>query len=376
MLRGLMWGSLGLIVWAHVGYPLAAAAAARVRRFAPRRDPELLPEAALVIAAHDEEAVLEDRLRNALELDYPGDRLEIVVASDGSTDGTVAVAKRFAEEGIRVLDLARGGKVSAQNAAVRETRADVLAFSDANALWSPDALRLLVRNLADPDIGYVCGQARLEIPEGGDTREGLYWRFELWLREQEAACGSVTAGNGAVYAVRRSAYLELGPEHSHDIGLPFRLRRRGLRSVYEPRAIARERGLPATQDEWGRKTRMLSRAWWEVLHGGLLDPRGQPPLYYGALLSHRVLRYAAGPLHLVVLGASIALVHRDPSARALLAVQLTFAGLALAGSRQLRLPLASVAWYYALVSAASVAGLVRAVARGPHVTWVPVGREQ
>lgn len=375
MLRGVMWGSLGLIVWAHAGYPLAAAAAARIKRYAPGRDPELLPEAALVVAAHDEEAVLEERLRNALELDYPRDRLEIVVASDGSTDGTVAVAERFAGEGIRVLDLPRGGKVTAQNAAVAETRAEVLAFSDANALWAPNALRLLVRNLADADVGYVCGQVRFEIPEGGDTREGLYWRFELWLREQEAACGSITAGNGAVYAVRRSAYLEVGPEHSHDLGLPFRLRRTGLRSVYEPEAVAVEQGLPATQDEWGRKTRMLSRAWWEVLHGGLLDPRGQPPLYYGALLSHRVLRYAAGPLHLVVLGASIALAPRDPAARALLGGQLAFLGLALAGSRGVRIPLAAAAWYYALVSAASVAGLARAVSRGPHVTWAPIGRE-
>jgi cellulose synthase/poly-beta-1,6-N-acetylglucosamine synthase-like glycosyltransferase len=254
---------------------------------------------------------------------------------------------------------------------VTATTADVVAFSDANSLWQPDALRLLVRNLADPEVGYVCGQVRLEDGSGGDSRESLYWSFELWLREQESACGSVTAGNGGIYAVRRSAFLELGPEHSHDIGLPFRLRRRGLRSVYEPAAVAGERTLPTTGAEGLRKVRMLSRAWWEVLRGGMLRPRGQPPLYFAALVSHRVLRYASGPLHVVLLAASAALAPHDRRARALFTLQLAFGGLALVGRRRPTLPLAGAAWYYAVVTGASVAGLGRALARGPHVTWAP-----
>jgi cellulose synthase/poly-beta-1,6-N-acetylglucosamine synthase-like glycosyltransferase len=270
--RALMWGALGLLAWTHVGYPLAAAAGARIRRYGPHRDDEFTPGVALIIAAHNEAGVLEERLANALRLDYPAGRLEIVVASDGSTDGTRALVERFADKGVRLLELGRGGKVTAQNAAVAATNAEVVAFSDANSLWEPDALRRLVSNLADREVGYVCGRLDVDGPGAGDSYEPLYWTLELWLREQESACGSVTAGNGAIYAVRRSQFVELPREHSHDLGLPFRLRRRGLRSVYDPAAVAREPALPTTRAEGARKVRMLSRAWWEVLRGGMLDP--------------------------------------------------------------------------------------------------------
>jgi cellulose synthase/poly-beta-1,6-N-acetylglucosamine synthase-like glycosyltransferase len=323
-----------------------------------------------VIAAHNEEASIAETLERALALEYPG-RVEVVVASDGSGDGTVREAERFADRGVRVLELPRGGKVAAQNAAVAGTVTEALAFSDANARWEPDALRLLARQLADPEVGYACGRLELEPSPNGDNFEGAYWRFELWLREAESACGSITAGNGAIYALRRSSYLALGPGRSHDLGFPFRLRRRGLRSVYEPGAVAREPSLETTEDEWPRKVRMLSRAWSEILTGGMLDPRGQPSGYFAALLSHRLLRYASGPLHIVLLATSLSLAPRDRGARALLGLQAAAAGLALAGRRSPPVPLASAAWYYAVVNAASVAGLARALSRGADETWAP-----
>jgi cellulose synthase/poly-beta-1,6-N-acetylglucosamine synthase-like glycosyltransferase len=369
--RTVMWGSLGLLAWTHVGYPLAAAGAARLRRYRARADEEYSPAVALVITAHNEESVIAERLENALQQDYPRERLDIVVASDGSTDGTAVAVASFADRGVRLLELPRAGKVSAQNAAVEETGADVVAFSDANSLWEPDALRLLIRNLADAEVGYVCGRVDVNGAGEGDSRESLYWRYELWLREQESGCGSVTAGNGGIYAVRRSAFLQLGPEHSHDLGLPFRLRRRGLRSVYEPDAVAREPALTTTRAEGARKVRMLSRAWWEVLRGGLLDPRGQPPLYFAALVSHRVLRYAAAPLHVLLFFASVRLASRDEAARSLTALQLGFGALALAGRRRPDLPLAGAAWYYTVMTGASLAGLLRVLTQGPHVTWAP-----
>jgi cellulose synthase/poly-beta-1,6-N-acetylglucosamine synthase-like glycosyltransferase len=372
LLQSLMWGSLGLIAWAHVGYPLAAATVARRRRYVPRRDECFIPTVALIISAHDEVDVIRDRLENALTLDYPRDRLEIVVALDGAADGTRAIVESFAHERVHLLDLPRAGKIAAQNTAVDATKGDVLAFSDANSIWERDALRLLVRNLADPEIGYVCGRLQLVDGDAGTNHEGAYWGFELWLREQESACGSVTAGNGAIYAVRRSAFLKLGPERGHDMGLPFRLRRRGLRAVYEPAAVARERTLATTQAEWPRKVRMLSRAWWEILHGGLLDPRDQPPGFLAALISHRFLRYSGGPLHLILVTSSVLAAPRDDAARALVAFQLGAAALALVGWRLPgRVPLAGAAWYYVVVNAASVAGLARTLTRGPVVIWSP-----
>jgi len=365
-----MWGLAGAIGWSYAGYPLAAAAAARLRAYVPRRDDAYAPHVALVIAAHDEENVLSERLENALALDYPG-RVEVIVASDGSRDRTADVAQRFAERGVRLLPLPRVGKVGAQDAAVAATSSEVIAFSDANSRWESDALRLLVRSLADPEVGYVCGRLSLDGADGA-SREGLYWSFELWLRQQESACGSITAGNGAIYALRRSAYLELGSERSHDLGFPFRLRRRGLRSVYDPQPVAHEPTLATTEDEWPRKVRMLSRAWGEVLEGGILDPRGQPPGYFVALVSHRVLRYAAGALHLLLLATTLACARRDSHARLLLGLQAGGLALALAGRKpEPRVPLAGAAWYYLVVNAASVAGLARVLYRGPDATWTP-----
>ena len=160
-LKALMWGSAALIGWSYVGYPAAASLAGRLRRYAPRADGSIAPDAALVIAAYNEEDEIAETLEHALALDYPG-RLEILVASDGSTDGTAAEVARFADRGVRLLELPREGKVAAQNAAVAATSADLLAFSDANARLQPAALRLLARNLADPEVGYVCGRLALE----------------------------------------------------------------------------------------------------------------------------------------------------------------------------------------------------------------------
>ena len=350
----LMWGSLGLIAWTHAGYPaLLAVLPARQKGQSPL---SRLPSVALVVAAHNEEGVIRERLENALALDYPG--LEVVVALDGCTDRTAAIAAEF--DGVRVVETPRGGKVAAQNAAVRTTDAEIVAFSDANSLWRPDALRALVAPFADPEVGYACGRLELVDPASGANVEGVYWRYELWQRARESGLGSITAGNGAIYAVRRSAYIELGTGQSHDIGLPFRLRRNGLRSLYVPDAVATEEAAPTTSSEWPRKVRMLSRSWADVLQGGMLDPRGMPAGYYGMLISHRLLRYATGPLH-VLLAATA-----GPWLRAAHGL---WAGLALAGSRGAGGRLAALAWYYLVVTAASVAGLAQMLLRGPQATW-------
>ena len=193
----LFWASLGALAWTQAGYPLAAAVLARVRgRPVRKRDEE--PPVTLIVAAHDEEGVIERRLENLLALDYPRDRLEIVVASDASTDRTDELVERVAarDSRVRLLRCPRGGKVAAQNGAVRSTNGGILAFSDANAQWKPDALRKLVRNFADPDVAYVCGGHFYEAADG-TNREGTYWRFEAWLRRNESALGSITGARGS-----------------------------------------------------------------------------------------------------------------------------------------------------------------------------------
>jgi glycosyltransferase involved in cell wall biosynthesis len=365
--RFVFWCSLGALAWTHTGYPAAMGVLARLRP-RPVRKAEITPSVAVVVSAHDEEPVIRRRLENLLELDYPADRLVIVVASDGSTDGTDVIVEEIAaqEPRVRLLQCPREGKVAAQHRSVRETASDVLAFTDANTEWKPDALRLLVNNLADPEVGYVCGQLRLESPDGANL-EGVYWRYEMWVRAQESACSSITAGNGAIYAVRRDAYVEDDPKFGHDFGFPYLMEQAGRRAVYEPSAIAVEKPAAEPEDEYGRKVRTIARALGHILTGRMF--RRTRPLYMAELISHRVLRYSTGLLHMGLLVSNVALLGRAPFYRIFLALQLGGFGLAAAGRARLPVPGARLAYYYYVVTKATVAALVRYLRSGTPQMW-------
>jgi cellulose synthase/poly-beta-1,6-N-acetylglucosamine synthase-like glycosyltransferase len=354
--KALFWTSLGLLAWTHVAYPIATAA---VARFRPRRilKADIEPNVSVIVAAHDEEATIRRRIENLRALDYPADKLEIVVASDGSTDRTEEIA---GESGARVIRTPRGGKVAAQNAAVRETGGEILAFSDANATWTPDALRRLVRSFADPDVAYVCGRLRLEAPDG-TNQEGLYWRYELWLRESESQLGSITGGNGAIYAVRREDYVDVDPRFGHDLAFPYRMTQCGRRAVYEPAAVAIEKPTPSIEGEFRRKIRMFEHCWLITLRGKML--RRLPFLYLLEIVSHRHLRYGSGLLHVVLLATNLALFGEGIVYWLMLAGQLAVLAAAAAG--------VGVARYYVLVTWATVVALWNYLRRGVPATWQP-----
>jgi cellulose synthase/poly-beta-1,6-N-acetylglucosamine synthase-like glycosyltransferase len=350
------WVCAGALVWTHVGYPLVARALALVLARPVRAD-DVLPAVTVVVAAHDEAGVIERRLENLRTLDYPADRIEIVVTDDASTDGTAELAEGA---GARVVRNARGGKVAAQDAAVRATESEVVAFTDANSTWAPDALRALVRAFADPAVAYVCG--RLNITnEDGRNKEGVYWRYELGVRAAESRLDSVTGGNGSIYALRRSDYVEVDPRFGHDLSLPYLMVQRGRRAVYEPSANAYERATPTNEDEFRRKVRMFEHCWAIVLEGKML--RRLRPLYLLEVLSHRHLRYASGLLHVVLLATSIALLGRGTIYAVALGLQLGLLAAALVG--------VGVARYYVLVTWATLASLVNYLRRGVAATWDP-----
>ena len=366
-LEVVFWACVGLLLWAHVGYPLVAAGAARVR---PRRvrKQAIEPTVAVIVAAHNEEDVIAGRLENLLELDYPSDKLEVVVASDASTDRTNDVVEQFAvhDPRVRLVRCPRGGKVAAQNFAVRLTKGEILAFSDANATWAPDALRKLVRSFADSDVAYVCGRLHLREADG-TNREAAYWRYELWLREQESRLGSITGGNGALYAVRRSDYLEVDPRFGHDLSLPYKLAQGRRRAVYEPDAEAFEKPSRDLEDEYRRKVRMFEHCWLMTLSGGLL--RGGGPLYLVQLVSHRLLRYGSGILHLILLVTSFALMRQGLVYELALSAQLAWLVLAAAGRLKAPIPGAGLAYYYFLVTWATLVSLVRYFRFGVPAVW-------
>ena len=356
--KTLFWGSLGALVWTHLGYPLTVAGLARVRP-RPVRRADVTPTVTFVVAAHDEALVIERRLENLLALDYPADRLEIVIVSDGSTDGTDDLVEAVAahDPRVRLLTLPRGGKTAAQDRAVRDSSGEILAFSDANTHWRPDALRMLVRNFADPDVAYVCGRHFYEEAEG-TNREGVYARFEGWLRRNESLLGSITGGVGPIYAVRRSDYVELDPRLGHDVVFPYLLAQERRRSIVDPAAVAWERPARDMADEYGRKLRMFEHSWLILLRGGIL--RRQRPMHLVALLSHRHLRYASGALHLVLLATSARLARDGRFYRAALAAQ---AALLLAALRP------GIARYYVVVTWATVPALLNYFRAGVSPVW-------
>jgi len=365
-LKIVFWVSIGALVWTHVGYALVTVIVARVFRRRVRAA-EVTPSVSVVVAAHDEEDVIERRVRNLLGLDYPAERLEVVVASDASTDRTDEIVERLAAEDTRVklVRCPRAGKVQAQNHGVRESSGEIVAFSDANAVWQPEALRMLVRSFADPAVGYVTGRASYEAADG-TNREGAYWRFELWLRRHESLLGSITAGNGPIYAVRRADWTDVEPWCGHDLGLPYLMVQHGRRAVYDRDAVSVEKPSRDIEDEYRRKVRMLRGAWVHVFRGML---RGVGPVYFVELVSHRLLRYGSGILHLLLLATSIALVGEGWVYRGVLLVQLAWLVLAVAGKLRLPIPGAGLAYYYLLVTWATVAGLARYVRFGPPLLW-------
>jgi hypothetical protein len=369
--KTLFWTSAGLLAYTHVGYGLTLAAWARLRGPAGRpgaSDPAAQPEpppVSVIVAAYAEQDVIADRVANLRALDYPAERLQVIVACDGSPDATAQRARAAGAD--VVLELPRGGKVRAQDAAVDVAHSEIVAFSDANVGWEPGALRALVAPFADPRVGYVCGDVRF-VNDRGDNQEGVYWRYEMWVRSLESRLRSVTGGNGAIYATRATSYLVVDPIMGHDLSFPFNMVKRGWRAVYAPDAHATEKMVPTIEGEFRRKRRMMSHGWPIVLRGGLLSPRGYDPGYAAMIASHRVLRYASPFLHLLALGTSLRLAGRGRLYALAAAAQAALLAAALAAPRVPARGLL-IARYYVLTTAALAAGLWDWLAHGTHAGW-------
>jgi cellulose synthase/poly-beta-1,6-N-acetylglucosamine synthase-like glycosyltransferase len=346
VLEAAFWISVGLIAYTHAGYPLTLWLASKLRRHPTLEHPrpqQELPAVSLIVAAYDEADVIAAKVENALGLDYPRERLQLIVASDGSSDTTVEVAREAGAD--LVLDLPRGGKIAAQKR----------------------ALLRLVEPFADPGVGYVCGQLRY-TDDGGDNLEGLYWRFEMGVRELESGLGGITAGNGGIYAVRSDAYLPLPAGASHDLSLPVELEKRGLHSLYAPWAVAEERMVPTLEGEFARKRRMMIGLWDIVVREGMLSPRGYRPLFAFQIASHRLIRYLTPLLHLIALAANIALLGEGWIYAVTLGAQAALLVAALLG-RYLALAPLRIARYYVLTTASIAAGLWDRARRGSPGTW-------
>ncbi len=366
-LEVVFWVSVALLAYTHVVYPLLLAALARMRGRRRFDWPADLPQplVSVIVAAYAEEEVIAARVANLRALDYPS--LELIVACDGSPDRTAEAARRAGAD--LVLELPRGGKVRAQDAAVERARGDIVAFSDANAAWAPDALAELVAPFAEPRVGYVCGEVRL-TGEDGTNQEGLYWRYELRIRDWESRLRSITGGNGAIYATRRESYQLVDPIMGHDLSFPFKIVKSGWLALFNPRAISSEKMVPTIEGEFARKRRMMAHTWPIVVRGGMLSPRGYDPVYALMIFSHRILRYLSPFVHLIALGTSIALIGSSWIYLAAVAIQAAVL-LAAATARIAPMRPLLVARYYVLTTASLAAGLWDWLRHGTSAGWEP-----
>lgn len=366
----LFWLSLGLLVYVYAGYPLLLAMLGRMRR---RHAPDTAAEApsvCLIISAHDEEAVIREKIENSLALRYHG-RLSIVVASDGCQDRTDAIALEFRDHGVELKRWpVRRGKSTVLNDVLRDRREDVIVFTDANSLFRPDAVTCLVERLRTASVGCVVGELKY-VRDASTVGQGesLYWRYESRVKVLESRLESVLVANGSIFAARRELIRELYPDVANDFQIPFDVANQGRGVVYEPRAVAVECSAEHWEEEFGRKMRIVLRG---ITGFSRLRPRIRG-LRLWQFVSHKLLRWSVGAFLLALLASSIALARHSAGYAVFLGVQLLCYAAAAGGwavRRRQHVPrVLYVPFYFTMVNWAALAAMVRFVAGRRQAVW-------
>lgn len=372
----IFWVSAAIIIYVYFGYPLILKIISRFVHYVVPPEPAEWPHVSLIIAAYNEEGVIEPKLENSLRLDYPRGKLEIIVASDGSTDQTDEIVGRYAGEGVRLVRVeGRQGKTAAQNRAVEEASGEIVVFSDANAMYEPDAIKRLVRHFGRDDVGCVEGSRVDYSPERTATAEHelTFRNYESRIKTLESRVLSCTGATGPIYAVRRPLYVPLSPDMISDFMEPLMVMyKHRKRQVYEPEAVSREPVLGEMRREFRRKVRIITRC----LHSITRVPQIMSPLKTGwfsvQVVSHRFLRWLLPVLLLVVLFANIILA-RGPFYRAALAAQFAFYAAALLGwifeGARIGSTLLRVPYYFCAANAASLVAVINWLRGKSVVTW-------
>jgi cellulose synthase/poly-beta-1,6-N-acetylglucosamine synthase-like glycosyltransferase len=373
------WLAIAWLAYIYGGFVLLVAAVGWFRQRAVRTGPAT-PPATLVIAAFNEEAVIGERIENALAMDYPAGQLDVLVAADGCTDATEDIVRRYGPRGVRLVSLPRLGKIRALNAAVEHARGEILVFSDANVMCRPDALRAMARSFADPSVGGVAGRTVYRLEARGESNgrgERLYWDYDTRLKQLESATGSIVSAHGGLYAIRRSLYRPVpDPAVTDDFAISTGVIEQGYRLVFEPDAVGSEFAVGQARREFGRRVRLMTRG----LRGVLLRRRLLNPFRFGfysvVLFSHKVLRRLA-PVPLVALAAASAWLAPSHWLYATAAAgqgafyALGLAGFALRGAAVGRLKPLYVPFYFCMANVACALAVAQLLAGRRIELWQP-----
>ena len=374
----LFWSCAAALAYAYAGYPVLVWLVSSLRPRVVRRG-AIEPTVSVIITAYNEERDLAAKLENTLALDYPAEKLEVIVASDCSSDRTDEIARRFAPRGVRLhRQVERLGKTAAQNAAVELARGEVILFSDATTLYRPDVLRAIVPNFADASVGCVAGKLIYVDPASTSVGSGAksYWGYETFLKTHESRACSLIGASGCLYAVRRSAYVPLYNEACSDFIIATKMVEQGLRAVYEPRAVCTEETNRRADKELSMRVRVITQTYTDLWrHRRLMNPlRGG--FYAVELLSHKVMRYLV-PLFLVAVFVSTAvLAPRSLFFAALVAGQALFYAAAFAGwlleRAGVRVRLLALPHYFVLANLAAVLALFKFLRGERYARWEPI----
>jgi cellulose synthase/poly-beta-1,6-N-acetylglucosamine synthase-like glycosyltransferase len=374
----IFWLAMLAVLYVYAGYP---ALLCLVASFRPRRrgsDSRYTPSISILIAACNEEATIETKLKQTMQLEYPADKLEVLVLSDGSQDQTDEIVRRFPDPRVRLVRVAeRRGKTNAQNVGVKQATGEVLIFSDATTVYHPQALMHLVSNYQDPRVGAVSGRYQyFDSTHSSPTGLGTiaFWNYENNIKVWQSRIRTLTGCCGCIYSVRRNAYTELAPDIISDLVQPLWVIRQGYKVAFEDRALAYEETTESTKEEFAMRVRVVTRALRGLLSvSDLLKPWKYPWIAF-QLFSHKVLRWMV-PMLLLLLLASSAALYRQPYFRILLILQLCFYGLALL---QLIVPMhrwwkpLGVPLYFCTLNAAAALGVVELLRGKKYVVWQPV----
>jgi cellulose synthase/poly-beta-1,6-N-acetylglucosamine synthase-like glycosyltransferase len=360
----LLWGSVFVILYSYVGYPLLLYLAGKIGIRRSRRETEAadLPSVCLIISAFNEEQVIRDKIQNSLSQQYPADKLTILVASDGSTDRTCDIVGEFFDYGVELHHRdGRRGKSAVLNDVIRSRGEDVVVFTDANSLFCRDAVSKLARRFNDPSIGCVVGRLRYVDREWSSVGkgEGAYWRYEGMVSRLESALSSVLVANGSIFAIGRELFQELYPEVANDFQIPIDIASRGRGIVYEPQAEAIEHTAEYWREEFKRKVRIILRG----LTGFSVLRKRIHGFRLWQFVSHKLIRWMVGLFLFIAFAANAALASSSTFYAVLFGLQVLFYLAAIVGSRlrhaEKPRKIFYVPFYFAMVNAAALVGIIK-----------------
>ncbi|MDT5123032.1 MAG: hypothetical protein QOC96_2514 [Acidobacteriota bacterium] len=372
------WSGAALLCYTYAGYPLLLLIVSRLRS-RPVHRAEWMPHVSVIITAYNEERDIAAKLENTLALDYPADKLEIIVASDCSSDRTDEIVRDFASRGVRLYRQAeRLGKTCAQNAAVEEAHGEVILFSDATTLYQSDVLKAMLPNFADETVGCVAGRLIYVDPSASSVGQGArsYWSYETFLKRHESRVCSLIGASGCLYAVRRSAYVPMYPEACSDFLIATKMVEQGLRAVYEPAAVCTEETNKRTDKELRMRVRVITQTFTDLWrHRRMMNPL-RSGFYAVELISHKVLRYLVPVFLLVILISSLALAPHSLFYALIALAQLCFYAAAalswLMESAGRRNRLLALPQYFVLANLASLMACYKFLSGERYARWEPI----